>query len=68
MDFEFVLFVLFVLSGIFWLSDLFYFKYKRETDVRPIWLEYTAGFFPVIFIVFVIRSFIVEPFNILVSY
>lgn len=64
MDFELVLLLLFVFSGLFWLSDLFYFKNKRENDIRPIWLEYTAGFFPVIFVVFVIRSFIFEPFNI----
>ena len=31
---------------------------------QPKWLEYTAGLFPVILFVFVLRSFIVEPFRI----
>lgn len=31
---------------------------------RPKWLEYTAGFFPVIFFIFVLRSFLFEPFRI----
>ncbi|AOJ01356.1 MULTISPECIES: signal peptidase I [Burkholderia] len=37
----------------------------REEKLRqPWWLEYTASFFPVILVVFVVRSFIVEPFKI----
>ncbi|MBE0592830.1 MAG: signal peptidase I [Burkholderiaceae bacterium] len=31
---------------------------------QPWWLEYTAGLFPVILIVFVVRSFVAEPFKI----
>ncbi len=31
---------------------------------RPWYLEYTASFFPVILVVFVLRSFLVEPFRI----
>jgi len=31
---------------------------------QPRWLEYSAGFFPVILLVFVLRSFVVEPFKI----
>ena len=65
MDFELILLILFLLSGGFWLADYFYFYKKRVAGAdRPVWLEYTAGFFPVIFIVFVIRSFLFEPFNI----
>jgi signal peptidase I len=30
----------------------------------PAWLEYTASFFPVILFVFMLRSFVVEPFKI----
>lgn len=37
----------------------------RENALRqPWWLEYSAGLFPVILVVFVIRSFIAEPFKI----
>ena len=31
---------------------------------QPAWLEYTASFFPVILLVFVLRSFLYEPFRI----
>lgn len=31
---------------------------------QPWWVEYTAGLFPVILIVFTLRSFVVEPFKI----
>ena len=31
---------------------------------QPLWLEYTAGFFPVIVVVFLLRSFLFEPFKI----
>ena len=36
----------------------------REAIRQPIWLEYTAGLFPVIAVVFFLRSFLVEPFKI----
>jgi signal peptidase I len=37
----------------------------RDDKLRqPWWLEYTASFFPVILAVFVVRSFVVEPFKI----
>ncbi|MEN9912551.1 MAG: hypothetical protein RI956_995, partial [Pseudomonadota bacterium] len=37
----------------------------REKHLRmPWWLEYSAGFFAVVFMVFVLRSFIAEPFRI----
>ncbi len=39
-------------------------KLKQHHLQQPAWLEYTASFFPVILIVFVLRSFIAEPFKI----
>ena len=37
----------------------------RERLVRqPTWIEFPAGFFPVILVVFVLRSFLFEPFRI----
>ncbi|CAB3787070.1 signal peptidase I [Pararobbsia alpina] len=37
----------------------------RDNALRqPWWLEYSASFFPVIVLVFVLRSFVVEPFKI----
>ena len=65
MNFELVLFVLLIVAGVFWVSDRMYFsKLREDGDERPAFLEYTAGFFPIILVVFIIRSFIFEPFNI----
>ena len=65
MNFEVVLFVLLVVAGLFWIADRLYFcKLREKGEDRPAFLEYTAGFFPIILIVFVIRSFLFEPFNI----
>jgi signal peptidase I len=36
---------------------------KRILD-RPMWLDFTAGLFPVVLFVFCFRSFVVEPFRI----
>ncbi|HUN90804.1 MAG TPA: signal peptidase I [Burkholderiaceae bacterium] len=36
----------------------------ERIEMRPWWVEYTAGFFPVIVAVFVLRSFLFEPFRI----
>lgn len=67
MNFALILFILVVVSGIAWIADHYYFAPQRRQagiDRMPLWLEYTAGFFPVICAVFVLRSFIVEPFKI----
>src|SRR5690606_38862160 len=37
---------------------------RERLERQPIWLEYTAGLFPVILIVFGLRSFVAEPFKI----
>lgn len=37
---------------------------EAELTCQPWWLEYTAGLFPVILIVFLLRSFLFEPFRI----
>jgi signal peptidase I len=37
---------------------------QEELSHRPWWVEYTAGFFPVIAMVFFLRSFLFEPFRI----
>ena len=67
MNFALILFILVIVSGIAWIADRVYFAPQRKAagiDRMPLWLEYTAGFFPVICAVFVLRSFIVEPFKI----
>lgn len=37
---------------------------RANRQKQPLWLEYTAGLFPVILVVFVLRSFVAEPFKI----
>ncbi|GAB1393283.1 signal peptidase I [Rhodocyclaceae bacterium] len=65
MNFALILFILLVVSAVLWLADHFVFRKKRAPDAKePWWVEYGASFFPVILIVFVLRSFIVEPFKI----
>ena len=99
MNFALILFILTVVTGIFYVAERMKFLPERrakaeeavrrfEEDTRealarmepsvvdarndlrakllrqPWWLEYTAGLFPVIAIVFLLRSFLFEPFRI----
>lgn len=99
MNFALILFILTVVTGCFWLLDVFVLAPTRKKEAqdelrafdadnaealrrgektveaarnailirakeRPRWLEYTAGFFPIIFFIFVLRSFLFEPFRI----
>ena len=65
MNFALILFVLLVITGGIWLADHFWLKKKRQPqDRNPWWVEYGASFFPVILVVFLLRSFLVEPFKI----
>lgn len=64
---SFPLFMLLILllTGIIWLVDILFFQKKRpEGTDDPTAVEYAKSFFPVILIVFLIRSFIAEPFKI----
>ena len=74
MDFELVLAIAVSVTGFIWLVDMFWrwFK-KRFLAVRPggverpahRWIiEYARAFFPVLLIVFLLRSVAVEPFRI----
>jgi len=65
MNFALILFILLVISAVLWVADHFYFRKRRSPEAKePVWVEYGASFFPVILIVFLLRSFIVEPFKI----
>jgi signal peptidase I len=65
MNFALVMFVLLVITGAVWLLDHYVLKSRRAPDAaEPWWVEYPKSFFPVILIVFFLRSFLVEPFKI----
>jgi signal peptidase I len=64
-NFALILFVLLLVSGAIWAADAFVLRKRRPANAKdPWWVEYGASFFPVILVVFVLRSFLVEPFKI----
>jgi len=64
-NFALILFILLLVSGAIWATDALILRKRRAANAKdPWWVEYGASFFPVILIVFVLRSFIVEPFKI----
>ena len=72
LNFAAVLLIFTVITGVIWVWDLM--RTKRgsaattnastEPNAEPAWLEIAKSFFPVIAIVFMVRSFLVEPFKI----
>src|SRR4051812_48295921 len=65
MNFALILFLLLVFTGLVWLADWLWIRRLRAAGApEPWWIEYPKSFFPVILIVFVLRSFLVEPFKI----
>ena len=65
MNFALLLFSLLVFTGIVSAMDALYFGKRRTAGAKePWWIEYPKSFFPVILIVFTLRSFLVEPFKI----
>jgi signal peptidase I len=65
MNFALIMFVLLVVTGAIWLFDHLVLKRARDPgQPEPWWIEYPKSFFPVILVVFLLRSFLVEPFKI----
>jgi signal peptidase I len=65
MNFALILFLLTLATGAVWCLNHFWARKKRPTGAKdPWWVEYGASFFPVILAVFLLRSFLVEPFKI----
>ena len=65
MNFALILLVLLLVSGAIWVADVLVFRKRRAADAKdPWWVEYGASFFPVILVVFILRSFVFEPFKI----
>lgn len=65
MSFALFLFLLLVVTGLVWLLEIAVLRARRARDAKePWWVEYSISFFPVILIVFLLRSFLFEPFKI----
>ncbi len=65
MNFALILLVLASASGIVYLADILLWAKKRKPGQDPNRLiEYSRAFFPIFFIVLLLRSFLMEPFRI----
>jgi signal peptidase I len=64
MNFALIMFLLLVFTGAIWLLDALVLRKRRGSAREPWWVEYPKSFFPVILVVFLLRSFLVEPFKI----
>ncbi len=69
-DFEFILVMAVLVSGVIWLIDRLFFAKKRQQPgggtalPDPMLVEYAKSFFPVLLAVMLLRSFLYEPFRI----
>jgi signal peptidase I len=65
LSFALFLLILLLVTGAVWaLEAAFLRRWRAEGARQPWWVEYSVSFFPVILIVFLLRSFLVEPFKI----
>lgn len=66
-DFSGILAIATLVTGAIWLCDAAIFKPRRVAagkEKEPKLTEYARSFFPILLVVFLIRSFVVEPFRI----
>ena len=68
-NFELILFYATVISGVISLFDVIFLapkrrKKKTHPEKMPVIIDYARSFFPVLLIVFLLRSFLYEPFRI----
>lgn len=66
-DFSFFMVVATFATGVVWGGYWLYLKYAEQpylTENEPLLVEYARSFFPVVLIVLLLRSFLVEPFRI----
>lgn len=74
-NFELILFLLVIVSGVITFIDWLWLAKKREAKAAlaltpketlklPILIDYSRSFFPILLLVFLLRSFIIEPYRI----
>jgi signal peptidase I len=65
LNFALFLLILLIVTGGIWALDAALLRRRRSASAKQTWwVEYSISFFPVILIVFLLRSFLVEPFKI----
>ena len=64
MDFTLILVVIVMVTGVVYGLDIVFFKSRRNGRDPGIIVDYSRSFFPVLFLVLVLRSFLFEPFQI----
>ena len=65
MYFALFMVVILLITGLIWLLDIAVLRKNRPVGIAEPWyVEYAKSFFPVILLVFTLRSFLVEPFKI----
>lgn len=74
MDFSLILVLATVLTGAIWMLDALVLRRRRLVSVgvdhgggeprEPVVVEYARSFFPIVLLVLVVRSFLIEPFRI----
>ena len=65
LNFELILFYATLISGVVSLVDILWLAKRRKQDEKLPWYsDYARSFFPVLLLVFVLRSFLYEPFRI----
>lgn len=66
-DFSFFLFAASIVTGVIWGGYILWLKAKGtpyDASKEPVLVEYAHSFFPIVFLVFILRSFLAEPFRI----
>lgn len=64
MDFTFILVIIVLVSGVVYGLDVLYFKGRRDGAEPGVIIDYSRSFFPILFFVLMLRSFLFEPFQI----
>ncbi len=66
-NFELLLTSAVLLSGVIWLIDLIWLRRRRRAKgimMPSVWVDYGRSFFPVLLLVLVVRSFLIQPFRV----
>lgn len=68
-DYNIIFFILTIITGFYYVKEKiswkkYLLKDKNNEYVRPWWLGWTAGIFPIVLFVFLVRGFVAEPFRV----